>query len=139
MAEKEQPEKRKDPRLEGSAFPVEYALRERSRDDEEKPDAFRRAKAMSVGESGFMLLAQESLSMGDLLRLKLYLPKSLFPFSNWQTIAVEAKVVRIEDGADFSGARRYGLFITRISEQDAACLKNYVTLAHWMKDKIKNQ
>jgi hypothetical protein len=121
MLEKESPEKRKFPRLEGVSFPVEYLLKE-------KVGAFRPAKATSIGESGFMILLEEALSLGTLLQLKLYLPKTLFPFSSWRALNIEAKVVRIEDQVDSNGLHRHGILITQISGQDAASLKNYVHL-----------
>ncbi|MDC4227961.1 MAG: PilZ domain-containing protein [Candidatus Manganitrophus sp.] len=124
------PDKRKSSRLEGVTFPVEYALSNQHR--------FQRARAMSIGEAGFMLLLEEPLSMGTPLQVKLYLPKTLFPFSNWQTIPLEAKVVRVDSQTSQDGYYRHGLLITKISDQDGLTLKRYVHLSHWMKEKIQS-
>lgn len=123
------PDKRKSSRLEGVTFPVEYALSDQH---------FQRARAMSIGEAGFMLLLEEALSMGTPIQVKLYLPKTLFPFSNWQTIPLEAKVVRVDSQTSQDGCYRHGLLITRIAEQDGLTLKRYVHLSHWMKEKIQS-
>ncbi len=124
-------DQRKSSRLEGITFPVEYTLPDR-------PYLTRRARAMSIGEAGFMLLLEEPVAMGTPLQLKLYLPKTLFPFSNWQVIRLEAKVVRVDHQKSQEGFFRHGLLITIISEQDSLSLKRYVHLAHWMKDKIQS-
>lgn len=131
MMEKAPYDKRKSSRLEGVTFPVEYMLLDR-------PQAPRRARAMSIGEAGFMLLLEETLAMGTLLHLKLYLPKTLFPFSNWQSIPLEAKVVRVDIQMSQDGCYRHGLVITKISDQDGLTLRRYVHLAHWMKEKIQS-
>lgn len=123
MPEGNSPEKRKSPRLEGTTFPIEYTLKERS-------GALKQAKAMSLGESGLMIATEESLPMGAPLRLKLFIPKTLFPFSDWQTVSAEAEIARVHDKTD-SGPRHYGVFITKISPQDAASLKDFVSFARW--------
>lgn len=124
------PDKRKSSRLEGVTFPTEYALHNQSR--------FERARAMSIGEAGFMLLLEAALEMGISIQVKLYLPKTLFPFSNWQTIPLEAKVVRVDNQTSQDGYYRHGLLITKISDQDGLTLKRYVHLSHWMKEKIQS-
>jgi hypothetical protein len=124
------PDKRKSSRLEGVTFPVEYALHD-------QPD-FKRARAISIGEAGFMILLEEPLAMGTLIQVKLYLPKTLFPFSNWQTILLEAKVVRVDSQTSQDGSYRHGLLITQIADQDGLALKRYVHLSHWMKEKIQS-
>lgn len=124
------PDKRKSSRLEGVTFPVEYALHNQPH--------FERARAVSIGEAGFMILLEEPLAMGTLIQVKLYLPKTLFPFSNWQTIPLEAKVVRVDSQTGQDGSYRHGLLITQIEDQDALSLKRYVHLSHWMKEKIQS-
>ncbi len=124
------PDKRTSSRLEGVTFPVEYAL--------SNPPRFERARAMSIGEAGFMLLLEAALEMGTSIQVKLYLPKTLFPFSNWQTIPLEAKVVRVDSQTSQDGYYRHGLLITKISDQDGLTLKRYVHLSHWMKEKIQS-
>lgn len=123
------PDKRKSTRLEGVTLPVEYALSNQH---------FQRARAMGIGEAGFMLLLEEALSMGTPVQVKLYLPKTLFPFSNWQTIPLEAQVVRVDSQTDQDGCYRHGLLITKIADQDGLTLKRYVHLSHWMKEKIQS-
>ncbi len=129
MTEKDFYDKRKSSRLEGVPLPVEYALPAQIQ--------FKRARAMSIGEAGFMFLLEESLGMGTLIQVKLYLPKTLFPFSNWQTIPLEAKIVRVDSQTSPDGYHRHGLLITKISDQDGLTLKRYVHLSHWMKEKIQ--
>lgn len=130
MTENTPHDKRKSSRLEGVTFPVEYTFPDR-------PHLMKRARAMSIGEAGFMLLLDESVAMGTLLQLKLYLPKTLFPFSNWQVIPLEAKVVRVDSQTSQDGSYRHGLLITKVTDQDSLTLKRYVHLAHWMKEKIE--
>jgi len=124
------PDKRKSSRLEGVTFPVEYTLSD--------PPDYRRARAMSIGEAGFMILLEETLAMGKSIQVKLYLPKTLFPFSDWQTIPLDAKVVRVDNQTGQDGYYRHGLLITKISDQDGLTLKRYVQLSHWMKEKIQS-
>lgn len=124
------PDKRKSSRLEGVTLPVEYAL--------SSSPHFERARAMSIGEAGFMILLKEALAMRTPIQVKLYLPKTLFPFSNWQTIPLEAKVVRVDRQTNQDGYYRHGLLITKISDQDGLTLKRYVHLSHWMKEKIQS-
>lgn len=130
MMEKRPQDQRKSSRLEGITFPVEYTL-------SNHPHLTKRARAMSIGEAGFMLLLEETAAMGTLIQLKLYLPKTLFPFSNWQVIPLEAKVVRVDSQTGQDGYYRHGLLITKISDQDDVALKRYVHLAHWMKEKTQ--
>lgn len=123
------PDKRKSSRLEGVTLPVEYALSDR---------IFHRARAIGIGEAGFMILLEKPLAMGTPIQVKLYLPKTLFPFSNWQTIPLEVKVVRVDRQTSQDGCYRHGLLITQISDQDDLTLKRYVHLSHWMKEKIQS-
>lgn len=130
MREKAAVEQRKSPRLEGVTLPVEYAAEPRS-------EGAKRARAMSIGEAGLMLLLEETRPMGTLLYLKVYLPKTFFPFSNWQAIRLEAKIVRVNSRSGQDGYVRHGLVITKISEEEGRALKRYVQLAHWMNDRVK--
>lgn len=132
MTEKKPVEKRKLPRLDGVTFPVEYTLKE-------EPDRSMRGRAMSVGESGLMIATEDPLSVGAELRLKLYLPRTLFPFSNWQTVSAEAKIIRAEDKTAQDGLHRYGVLTTQISDQDAASLKDCIYLSRWMNEKTGNR
>lgn len=131
MMENSRYDQRKSSRIEGITFPIEYTLPDRSH-------LTRRARAISIGEAGFMLLLEQPLAMGTRLQMQLYLPKTLFPFSNWQAIPLEAKVVRVDSQTDLDGCYRHGLLITKIADQDNLALKRYVHLAHWMKEKIQS-
>lgn len=128
MSEKPPVEKRKLPRLDGITFPLEYALKEQA-------GAALRGRAISVGESGLMIATEEAVPIGTPLRLKLYIPRTLFPFSNWQAVTAEAKIIRVPEKADSEGLHRYGVVITEISDQDAASLKDCIHLSRWMNDK----
>jgi hypothetical protein len=121
-------EKRKLPRLEGVTFPLEYT-------EKDKPKGSMRGRVMSVGETGLMIATEETLSVGRVLHLKLYLPRTLFPFSNWQIVTAEARIIRVHDQPDLDGFRHYGLLILQISSQDAATLKNCIYLSRWMNHK----
>lgn len=131
MTEKKPVEKRKLPRLDGVTFPVEYT-------SEEEPGRPMRGRAMSLGESGLMIATEENLSVGTLLHLKIYLPRTLFPFSNWQTVAAEARIIRIHNQAGPDGHYRYGVLITKISDGDAVSLKDCIYLSRWMNEKTGN-
>jgi hypothetical protein len=132
MTEKKPVEKRKLPRLDGVTFPVEYSLKE-------NPGRPMRGRAMSLGESGLLIAAEEALPVGALIRLKIYLPRTLFPFSNWQTVTAEARIIRAQDQAGPDGHYRYGILITKISNEDAASLKDCIYLSRWMNEKTGNQ
>ena len=132
MTEKKPAEKRKLPRLDGVTFPVEYTLKE-------SPGGPMRGRAMSLGESGLMISTEEALRVGTLLRLKIYLPRTLFPFSNWHSVAAEARIIRVHDEAGPDGHHRYGVLITAISNEDAASLKDCIYLSRWMNEKTGNQ
>jgi hypothetical protein len=132
MTEKGPTEKRKLPRLEGITFPVEYTVKE-------KPATPMRGRAMSVGELGLMIATESTLPIGTVLPLKLYLPRTLFPFSNWQTVTAEAKIVRADDAPEPDGLYRYGVLIHKISDQDAAVLKDCINLSRWLNDKTGNR
>ncbi len=132
MTEKKPVEKRKFPRLDGVTFPVEYTLKE-------KPNRSMRGRAMSVGESGLMIATEDSLSVGEELHLKLYLPRTLFPFSNWQVVNAEARIIRADDKTAQDELHRYGVLTTQISDEDAASLKDCIYLSRWMSEKTGNR
>ena len=125
-------EKRKLPRWEGVSFPLEYT-------EKDKPDESVRGRIISVGESGLMIATENTLSVGKALHLKLYLPRTLFPFSNWQIVSSEAKVIRVHDRPGPDGFHRYGVLIVKISDQDAAALKDCISLSRWMNGKTGNR
>lgn len=125
MTDPNRPEKRKFPRLEGLTLPIEYALKGKA------GPSFKQAKATSLGESGFLIGSQDRLSLGAALNVKLYLPKTLFPFSDWQSIMTEAKVVRADKTPGSEFEFHYGIFITNISPQGAVYLKNYLASSNW--------
>ncbi|MBI3802531.1 MAG: PilZ domain-containing protein [Nitrospirae bacterium] len=122
-------EQRRSPRVEGVTFPVEYST-------EAHAQTIKRARAVSIGEAGFMILLEESYPMGTPLYLKLYLPKTFFPFSNWQAIRLETQIVRVDSQVGQDGYFRHGLLITQIPEEEGIALKRYVQLAHWIKDRV---
>lgn len=132
MTEKNPVEKRKLPRLDGVTFPVEYILKE-------KPNRPMRGRAMSIGESGLMIATEDSLPVGAELRLKLYLPRTLFPFSNWQMVNAEARIIRADDKTAQDELHRYGVLTTQISDEDAASLKDCIYLSRWMNEKTGNR
>ena len=125
-------EKRKLPRWEGVSFPLEYT-------EKDKPDESVRGRIISVGESGLMIATENTLSVGKALHLKLYLPRTLFPFSNWQIVSAEAKIIRAHDRPGPDGFHRYGVLIVKISDQDAAALKDCIYLSRWMNGKTGNR
>jgi hypothetical protein len=132
MTEKGSPEKRKLPRLEGITFPVEYTVKE-------EPATPMRGRALSVGESGLMIATENPLPVGTVLPLKLYLPRTLFPFSNWQTVTAEAKIIWADNKPDSDGFHCYGVLIQKISDQDAATLKDCINLSRWLNEKTGNR
>ena len=122
MTEKGPAEKRKLPRLDGITFPVKYNFKK-------NPNMSMRGRVMSIGESGLTITTEEILPVGTELRLNLYLPGTLFPFSNWQTVSAEARIIRVHDKPGSDGFRRYGVLIMQISGQDATTLKNCISLS----------
>lgn len=125
-------DKRTSQRLEGISLPVEYLLKKTD-------EPFKEGKALGLGESGLMLTLKETLRLGSNLHLKLHIPIPSLSSTKWRTIPIGAKIIWVDDLQQSNRNRRYGTLFTEMSEKDITSIKQYMRLAQWQNDKVRDQ